>query len=160
MKQVVAAMIDSDAEGLQRQWCERLAASVWAPKCETDDARRRLVAELLRNFGRTIARDQKGVPHAPRAGVEGWISGSKNPRVETAYWIGVLSIGRDVIEEYLSARVFPRLKLGGRIEDEILDELEAAFRLLTHQHIQHVCEWFLHATSPGTQRAGAAVAHR
>lgn len=149
VRRAIEAMMKTDAEWLVSRWCERLNGSVWTMRVENEGKSRGLVVAWLRHYREAIGRDLGHVLRAPDAGTEGWISGSNNPRVEMAYRIAILSIGRDVIEEYLNEHAFPSLNIDVERREEILDDLEAVFRVLTHQRIQHACEMWLHATWPG-----------
>lgn len=141
-------MMKTDAKWLVSGWCERLQGSVWAPRLASGGKSVGLVVALLQHYREGIGRDLGHAFRAPDAETDGWISGSNNPRVEMAYRIAVLSIGRDVIEEYLNEHAFPSLNLDWEKREEILDDLDVVFRVLTHQRIQHACEMWLHATRP------------
>ena len=107
-----------------------------------------LVAAWLQHYHDGLAQGLGSAFRATDEGAEGWVSGSHNPRVEIACRIEVLSLGRDVIEEYLNEHAFPILDLDGVWREEILDDLEGVFRVLAHQRIQDACEMFLSATRP------------
>lgn len=151
MRAAVGEMMQADGEWLEFRWCERLEGSVWTPRPGKDGTSGGLVSAWLEDYREAIGRDLGYAIQTPGAGTDGWISGSSYHRVETVYRIAVLSMGRDVIEEYLNEEAFPGLDLDVAGQDEVLDDLEAAYRHLTHQHIQQVCEWRLHVTRLGVR---------
>lgn len=149
LREEVADMMTHDAKWLESSWCDRLKGSVWTPRNGRSGTAGGLVAEWLDDFSASIGRDLGYAIRTPDAGTDNWISGSNHHRVETVYRIAILSMGRDVIEDYLNESAFPRLDLDVPRQDSVLDDLDAAFRHLTHQHIQQICEWLLHVTRLG-----------
>ncbi len=147
-RNAVASMIEGDSGRLISEWCGRLNGLVWAPRVFIDGEIGGLVAAWLQDYHAGLAQDLGHAFRAPDEGAEGWVSGSHNPRVEIACRIEVLSLGRDVIEEYLNEHAFPALNLDGVWREEILDDLEGVFRVLAHQRIQDACEMFLRETRP------------
>lgn len=71
------------------------------------------------------------------------ISGQGDPRQDAAIWIEIISLGRAVVEAFLTDVAMPGLGLSDGRQEEVLDELERAFHMVTHRRIQVLCDFCL-----------------
>jgi hypothetical protein len=149
-------LLTEHADRLRSAWCERANRNPLVMGLFEGPVDPRLVDLLLQEFAGVLAQGDAAVPRGSPERTVLECSPNRDPRCDAVAWIELLAAGREVLEEFLEETAARKLGSCYSCTEDMLDDLETAFRLMVHKRLQCLCEHCLTLMEYGAGRAAYA----
>lgn len=147
-------MVRERADWIVSVWRQRANGKREIVELFGGEVTRELVEMLLRDYADLLMEGPSALSRASPAPRVLETSPRKDPRFSAAAWIELFAVGRETLEDFLQGQAVPTLGLGSCDMEGLMDDLEAAFRLLAHKRVHCLCEGCLSLMERPVARGG------